>query len=60
MLVESDHNQILEKRFGAAGYQVVTVSDDKAAIEHMRHESFETAVHVSGGLLLNQCYRSDF
>jgi hypothetical protein len=53
MLVGSDHKQILEKRFRTAGYQVVTVSDDKAAIDHMRHESFETAVLVSRGSLLN-------
>lgn len=47
MLVGADPNQILEKRFRAAGCEVVTVADDQAALDHARHEHLETAVLVS-------------
>ena len=53
MLVGSDHKQILEKRFKAAGCHVVIVNDNKTAIDQMRHESFDTTVLVSRGSLLN-------
>lgn len=53
MLVGPDPKQILERRFRTAGYQVLTANDNKAAIEQMRHELFETAVLVSRGSLLN-------
>ena len=53
MLVGSDRNRILETRFKAAGYQVVTANDIKSAVDHARHESFDTAVLVSHGSLVN-------
>ena len=49
MLVGSDVSRILEKRFKAAGYQVVKANDDKAAIDHARHETLDTAVLISKG-----------
>jgi hypothetical protein len=53
LLVGLDHNQILEKRFKAAGCQVVKVIDNEAAIDHARHEALDTAVLVSSGSLIN-------
>lgn len=53
MLVGVDHNQILERRFKAAGYEVVTANDNAAAIEHARRESLDTAVLLSSGSLVN-------
>ena len=34
ILVGFDHSQILERRFKAAGYDVLTVTDGMAAIDH--------------------------
>jgi hypothetical protein len=53
MLVGSDDSQILERRFKAAGYQVLTVADSLTAIEHARREPLDTAVLVSTGSLVN-------
>jgi hypothetical protein len=53
MLVGSDHKQILEKRLKAAGCQVLKVNDNKAAIDHARHECLDTTVLVSSGSLIN-------
>lgn len=53
MLVGSDESQILERRFRAAGYQVLTVADTLTAIEHARREPLDTAVLVSTGSLVN-------
>ena len=53
MVVGSDHRQILEKRFKAAGCQVVKANDDKTAIDHARHETLNTAVLISSGSLIN-------
>jgi len=53
MLVGSDDSQILERRFKAAGYQVLTVADTLTAIEHARREPLDTAVLVSTGSLVN-------
>jgi DNA-binding response OmpR family regulator len=47
MLVGADPKQILEKRFNAAGWQVVKATNEQAAIEHARREPVETAVLVS-------------
>jgi DNA-binding response OmpR family regulator len=47
MLVGADPKQILEKRFRAAGCQLVKVTDDQAAIDYARHEPLETAVLAS-------------
>ena len=53
ILVGIDQSQILEKRFKAAGYEVRTVRDSVAAIEHARREILDTAVLVSTGRLVN-------
>jgi len=53
MLVGSDYKQILEKRLKAAGCRVLKVNDNKAAIDHARHECLDTTVLVSGGSLIN-------
>lgn len=53
ILVGLDHSQILERRFKAAGYEVLTVRDGMAAIDHTRHEPLDTAVLVSSGSLVN-------
>jgi hypothetical protein len=53
MLVGLDYSQILERRFKAAGYQVLTVTDSLTAIEHARREPLDTAVLVSTGSLIN-------
>jgi len=51
MLVGVDVNQILEKRFTAAGCQVVKVADNQAAIDHARHEPLDATVLMSSGSL---------
>jgi hypothetical protein len=53
ILVGFDQSQILERRFKAAGYQVLTVTDVLMAIEHARREPLDTAVLVSTGSLIN-------
>ena len=53
MLVGLDQSRILERRFKAAGYQVLTVADSPTAIEHARREPLDTAVLVSTGSLVN-------
>jgi hypothetical protein len=53
MLVGIDNKQIVEKRLQAAGWRVLKVTDDEAALEHARHEIFDKAVMVSRGSLIN-------
>ena len=53
ILVGFDHSQILERRFKAAGYEVLTVRDGMAAIDHARREPWDAAVLVSTGSLVN-------
>ncbi len=53
MLVGVDHNQVLARRYRAAGYEVVTVSDSATAIAHARHELLDTTVLLSRGSLVN-------
>jgi len=53
LLVGLDYNQLLEKRFADAGYEVVAVSDGAAAIERARAEALTVAVVVSSGSLIN-------
>ena len=53
MLVGTDVNQILERRFMAAGCQVVKVNDDQAAIDHARRESLDATVLISKGSLID-------
>ena len=53
MLVGLDQSRILERRFKAAGYQVLTVANSLTAIDHARREPLDTAVLVSTGSLVN-------
>ena len=53
ILVRFDHSQILERRFKAAGYEVLTVADGLTATDHARREPLESAVLVSTGSLVN-------
>jgi CheY-like chemotaxis protein len=53
LLVGLDYNQLLEKRFAEAGYEVVAVSDGAAAMERARAEALTVAVVVSSGSLIN-------
>ena len=53
MLVGIDKNQILEKRLQAAGCRVVKAGDNEAALNHARHDIFDTTVVVSRGALIN-------
>ena len=53
MLVGCDHNKLLEKRFMAAGCDVIRVADNETAIDHARHEAFGKTVLVSRGSLIN-------
>ncbi|MGE5219103.1 MAG: hypothetical protein ACM3SP_19075 [Chloroflexota bacterium] len=53
MLVGSDYKQILERRFQAAGCQVVKVRNHEAAFDQARHEIFDKTVLVSRGSLIN-------
>ena len=53
ILVGTDRSQILERRFKAAGYEVLTVRDSMTAIEHARREIWDTAVLVSTGRPVN-------
>lgn len=43
LLVGADPKQILQKRFMTAGYKVIAVTDDTAAIEFARPESLTRA-----------------
>jgi hypothetical protein len=53
MLVGLDRDQILQKRFQAANWQVLTVGDPQSAVNHARHELFNVAVVISRGSLIN-------
>jgi len=53
ILVGSEDETILEKRLRAAGGEVVTVKDGRTAFERAHRESFDGAVLVSRGLLIN-------
>jgi hypothetical protein len=53
LLVGLDYNQLVEKRFTNAGYEVVAIYDGAAAIERAREEPFTGAVVVSSGSLIN-------
>ena len=53
MLIGADHKQIVEKRFRAAGYEVVRATDHEVALGIARHQLFDTAVLLPKGSLLN-------
>lgn len=53
ILIGVDRKQIVEKRFQAAGCEVVRAMDHDIALEVTRHQLFDTAVLLSQGSLLN-------
>lgn len=53
MLVGTDNNHVLERRFEAAGWRVVKVSDNRTALDLARHDVFDATVLVSSGSLIN-------
>jgi CheY-like chemotaxis protein len=53
MLLGIDNNNVLEKRLQAAGCHVIKVTDEEAALDHVRHEIFDKAVMVSTGSLID-------
>jgi CheY-like chemotaxis protein len=53
MLLGIDNNHVLEKRLQAAGCQVIKVTDEEAALDHVRHEIFDKAVMVWTGSLID-------
>jgi hypothetical protein len=53
ILVGRDHKQILEKRYQAAGCNVVRAADSAAALNFARHQRFDAAVLLPQGSLLN-------
>ena len=53
MLIGADHKQIVEKRFQAAGCEVVRATDHEVALGIARHQLFDTAVLLPKGSLLN-------
>jgi DNA-binding response OmpR family regulator len=53
LLIGADRNQIVEKRLQAAGCHVMRSSDGPSALNIVRHRSFNTAVLLSKGSLLN-------
>jgi DNA-binding response OmpR family regulator len=53
ILIGADRKQIVEKRFQAAGCEVVRATDHDVALDITRHQLFDTAVLLSQGSLLN-------
>ena len=56
MLVGSDDSQILERRFKAAGYQVLTVADTLTAIEHAALLMVDFLLSPDGQAVLRKFY----
>ena len=53
ILIGRDHNQIVEKRFQAAGCEVMHAADHELALDIARRQLFDKAVLLSRGSLLN-------
>ena len=53
MLIGADHDQIVEKRLQAKGWEVVRASNHEVALDIARHQLFDAAVLISRGSLLN-------
>jgi len=53
LLVGQDHDQVLERRFHAANWHVVTMADCQSAVDQTRHEPFDVAVVVARGSLIS-------
>jgi hypothetical protein len=53
ILIGRDHNQTVEKRFQAAGCEVVRALDGAVALEIARHRLFDMAVLSAKGSLIN-------
>ena len=53
LLIGIDRNNIIEKRLQTAGCSITLSEDGPAALNLVRHHSFDTAVLLSKGSLLN-------
>lgn len=53
LLVGQDHDQVLERRFHAANWHVVTIADYQCAVNQARHEPFDVAVMIARGSLIS-------
>jgi len=53
MLIGADRNHILERRFQAAGYDVLCAGNRKAALDIARHQVLDRALLLSQESLLN-------
>jgi len=53
LLVGQDPDQVLERRFHAANWHVVTMPDCQGAIDQTRHEPFDVAILVARGSLIS-------
>lgn len=53
LLVGQDPDQVLERRFHAANWHVVTMADCQCAVNQARHEPFDVAVVIARGSLIN-------
>ena len=53
MVLGMDRKRIVEKRYQAAGCQVIRATDTAAAMDLARHQIFDTAVLLSQGSFVN-------
>jgi len=53
MLIGADRNNVQERRFRAAGYEVVCAANRRSALDCVRNHSLESAVILSRGSILN-------
>jgi hypothetical protein len=53
MLIGVDRNNVQERRFRAAGYEVVCAANRRSALDCVRHHAFEGAVILARGSTLS-------
>ena len=53
MLIGMDRNHVIERRFQAAGYEVLCAGNREAALEIARHQALDGALLLSQKSLLN-------
>jgi hypothetical protein len=53
MLIGMDRNNVQERRFRAAGYEVVCAANRRSALDYVRHHALEGAVILSRGSALS-------
>jgi len=53
MLIGADRNNVQERRFRAAGYDVVCAANRRSALDCVRNQTLESAVILSRGSILN-------